>query len=157
MNTSTFVDLVRIRINDVQKALFVSDREFCQAINDGMMAITRERIAFGDPWFMKTLLVSPGTTIPSDFLGFAGQFPVVADGGALYPYDDEDAVYVRYHRSPDKVQSISPTEEIDFPEPLIPSLIQFVSGLLLIRTSMDVSAEMSMSRKLAGLPDEAER
>lgn len=157
MNTAVLVDLIRIRINDTQKAIFVSDREFCQAINDGALALSRERIASGDPWFMKTLLVSPGTPVPDDFLGFAGQFPVLMDSGVFHPYEGEDAVYIRYHRAPRPVLAVSPAEELDFPDTLVSSLIQFAAGLLLIRTSMDVSAEMGMARKLAGLPDEAER
>ena len=86
MTKFQMLNLLRLHLNDEQKAGWPSDEELNAFLDRASETVSERMIADGDPAFVASITMMGPTQLPDDFVAFLGKIPVSIAGRTAEPY-----------------------------------------------------------------------
>ena len=143
MLASDMIDIVRFKINDVDKQEF-TDKELVYLINDAVYFLSIELIGLRDPEMIKTTTLTNGSTMPSDFHETCGKYPFTTSNGTVSIQDESlTSVSMRYYFLPARLENTYDT--IPFTNnAYLTYLSNAIAEYALNRVELDLNQDLNM-------------
>lgn len=144
MLVSAFLTQLRFRIRDEFKVEY-PDNELIGYLNDALAYWDSTRVVASDPLRVKSLVVNPSASVPTNFAKWAGTFPVYILGETVYT-TEATPVTCKYYSYSDGYDEL--TDSINLANPEIVILLQLATIYALNRNQFDVSTDTSLAKAL---------
>ena len=123
MTAIQMLAMVRKLINDEQATGFTEGgnleqpegtQELLNYLDRAVDEYSKRQAAAQDMRLLKTMSVSAGSALPSDYLALCGTVPINVDGGAITYYGDETVMPVRYFARLPYVSSYEEDDDLPY-------------------------------------------
>jgi len=146
MTASDLLPELRVRIRDEGKIAIGDDNLLLIYVNEAISWLSNQLIAFKDPIMITQATITSDTTLPTGFVKFVGQYPIIRTGTGLTLLLDLDSVTAKYWTVKSPINVWSGT--IDFPDQYKNVLVQYAAIAAINKMGKQIDQDSAMLKQL---------